>query len=328
MKIFVANEHEPVGEDVKSALQAAGHTYNDEDDVDWSEIESIKSYAPDAIVLETDIGPDTGVNTFLKWRKAGIDTPVLLMTAPSEWDQWSDAFVHWGVNDVISRPFDEKTFIHRLSGIANEGNKKPFRVPDYDQSRPADNVEYRWTITDEEIEMYNYIFTGDHLIPLADFLDYLKQIDDFTLVATPRERKLASNMRKTLLGFDGLIDYMSRDDVKAGKIPSGDIPHCHLDRKNKEFHLFGWAVKHPSLLDAEEYTTFATLVDNIGRVVSYYHLLNPNGDIGFSWQHEDIWTQMRNIDRHFPNCFEIRKHLGVIARMDGKYPIRLYNTKP
>lgn len=329
MKIFVANEWGPVGEDVKSELTKYGHTYNEENDLtdsELSETDFIRTFDPDAIILEASAGASMSFDPIKKWFEAGLfkkgthRIPIMMLTGPHEWEKWSDAFVHWNIDQVLPRPFEEGALGSLLLGIAASKDQKITIQDDWGWVRPSESISGKIQLTDAEVILYSGIIVSDEPVPLAEFMAYLKDIRTFVLVGNDQDRESAKAIETALQ------PYFLRDQPPSGiveeidRTPINKPPLCRLDKAEKRLVVDNFRFESPpGNLSRGERDIMENLVLNMGSLMSYYFLYNSGG-MEFSSQHKmSMNDRLHRLQSIFPGCIDIFPHLGAIARMDGNY---------
>lgn len=104
MRILVVEDDAILREGLASGLALDGHTV---DDVAWcaDAREAIAGYKYDAIVLDIGLPDGSGLDLLREWRKRGVVTPVLLLTARNMTED-RIAGLDLGADDYLGKPFD------------------------------------------------------------------------------------------------------------------------------------------------------------------------------------------------------------------------------
>lgn len=70
----------------------------------------------DAIVLDLGLPQRPGLAVLANWRKAGIRTPVLILTARNSWQEKVEG-LQQGADDYLTKPFQEEELLARLQAL-------------------------------------------------------------------------------------------------------------------------------------------------------------------------------------------------------------------
>lgn len=115
MRILLAEDAEDLGDAVASRLRASGHA------VEWHRTgtdvaERAREEPFDAIVLDVNLPGRDGFAVLAELRRAGVATPVLVVTARAEVDD-KVGLLDLGADDYIVKPFDLREFEARLRAV-------------------------------------------------------------------------------------------------------------------------------------------------------------------------------------------------------------------
>lgn len=104
MRILVVEDDAILREGLANGLALDGHTV---DDVAWcaDAREAIAGFKYDAIILDIGLPDGSGLDLLREWRKCGIGTPVLLLTARNMTED-RIAGLDLGADDYLGKPFD------------------------------------------------------------------------------------------------------------------------------------------------------------------------------------------------------------------------------
>jgi len=103
MRVLVVEDDEALARRLTSGLSADGHAVDHardgEEGAFWGE-----ERVHDAIVLDLGLPKIDGVTVLTRWRRGGVTTPVLILTAR---DHWHDkvAGIDAGADDYLTKPF-------------------------------------------------------------------------------------------------------------------------------------------------------------------------------------------------------------------------------
>jgi len=103
MRILVVEDERVLAEALVEALQQEFHAVDlARDGVTASELADVNEY--DLIVLDWTIPPPTGIELLRSWRRAGRETPVLMLTGRSAVGDRVDG-LDTGADDYLTKPF-------------------------------------------------------------------------------------------------------------------------------------------------------------------------------------------------------------------------------
>ncbi len=115
MRILLVEDEPDIARQLKSALSDAGYVV----DVapDGEEGQFLGETEPyDAVVLDLGLPKVDGVSVLERWRRAGLATPVLILTARSGWSDKVAGF-DAGADDYLTKPFHTEELLARLRAL-------------------------------------------------------------------------------------------------------------------------------------------------------------------------------------------------------------------
>lgn len=115
MRVLLVEDDRMIGEAIRSTLEEAGHC------VDWLrngiDAEDRLAESPfDAILLDLGLPGQDGIEVLREHRKAGGDTPILVMTARDGLDDRIQG-LDLGADDWLVKPFDVRELLARLRAV-------------------------------------------------------------------------------------------------------------------------------------------------------------------------------------------------------------------
>lgn len=115
MRILLAEDAEDLGDALTARLRASGHA------VEWhrsgTDVATRAREEPfDAVVLDVNLPGRDGFAVLADLRRAGVTTPVLVVTARAEIDD-KVSLLDLGADDYIVKPFDLREFEARLRAV-------------------------------------------------------------------------------------------------------------------------------------------------------------------------------------------------------------------
>jgi two-component system OmpR family response regulator len=124
MRILLAEDEVALCAQIKRALSAEGHAVDlCHDGVDAAHLGATEPY--DMIILDIGLPSRDGISVLKEWRGAGVDVPVLILTARDGWSEKVDG-LDAGADDYMTKPFHMaelaarvRVLIRRKTGRAN-----------------------------------------------------------------------------------------------------------------------------------------------------------------------------------------------------------------
>lgn len=123
MRILLAEDDEAISALVSKQLAAAGYltdTATEGPDV-WERGET-GEYA--AIILDLGLPGMDGLSILKRWRQAGVETPVLVLTARGSWMERVDGF-DAGADDYLPKPFRSEELMARIRALLRRARSQP-----------------------------------------------------------------------------------------------------------------------------------------------------------------------------------------------------------
>lgn len=123
MRLLLVEDDAELSARLKTDLQAQGFAVDRQDNgVDGQFMGEQEPY--DAIVLDLGLPRRSGLEVLRNWRKGGVKTPVLILTARDAWNEKVEGF-QAGADDYLAKPFHVEelaarlnALIRRVSGVA------------------------------------------------------------------------------------------------------------------------------------------------------------------------------------------------------------------
>jgi DNA-binding response OmpR family regulator len=132
MRVLLAEDDLQLASMVKATLTAAAFAVETESDGD---VVYRRGQAEDfdAILLDLGLPSLDGLTILKRWRKEGRPTPVLILTARSQWEERVEA-IEAGADDYLVKPFRMEELIARLRAVLRRSNgfaASPIRFGEY-----------------------------------------------------------------------------------------------------------------------------------------------------------------------------------------------------
>jgi two-component system, OmpR family, response regulator len=115
MRILLAEDDQTIADHTRAKLQLEGFVVDHwtTGPVVWAEGET-GDYG--AIILDLGLPGMDGLSILKRWRAAGLQTPVLVLTARGSWMERVDGF-DAGADDYLPKPFRSEELIARLKAL-------------------------------------------------------------------------------------------------------------------------------------------------------------------------------------------------------------------
>jgi two-component system, OmpR family, response regulator len=129
VRILLGEDDERIAEVLRSALGRSGFEVEHESDGEtvWFRADS-ESF--DAIILDLGLPQMDGLTVLKRWRRSGMQAPVLILTARGQWEERVEG-IEAGADDYVVKPFHAleivarvRALIRRSSGMAS--SRVPF----------------------------------------------------------------------------------------------------------------------------------------------------------------------------------------------------------
>ena len=115
MRILLVEDDPDLSRQLKLALADAGYAVDHA--ADGEEAHYLGEAEPyDAVILDLGLPKIDGVSVLERWRREGIATPVLILTARDNWSQKVAGF-DAGADDYLTKPFHTEELLARLRAL-------------------------------------------------------------------------------------------------------------------------------------------------------------------------------------------------------------------
>ncbi|MGB5835089.1 MAG: response regulator transcription factor [Thiohalocapsa sp.] len=123
MRLLLIEDDRDLASGLRRDLAATGFA------VDWANngiegafLGSEQSY--DAVVLDLGLPDKPGLDILREWRRAGVTTPVLILTARDAWHERVDG-LKAGADDYLGKPFHVEEVVARLHALVRRAAGQP-----------------------------------------------------------------------------------------------------------------------------------------------------------------------------------------------------------
>jgi two-component system OmpR family response regulator len=115
MRILLVEDEPDISRQLKAALTDAGYVVDVASDGEEGQfLGETEPY--DAVVLDLGLPKVDGVSVLERWRRAGLATPVLILTARGGWSDKVAGF-DAGADDYLTKPFHTEELLARLRAL-------------------------------------------------------------------------------------------------------------------------------------------------------------------------------------------------------------------
>ena len=115
MRLLLIEDEPDIGRQLKSALTDAGYVVDlARDGEEGQFLGETEPY--DVVVLDLGLPKVDGVSVLERWRRAGLATPVLILTARGAWSDKVAGF-DAGADDYLTKPFHTEELLARLRAL-------------------------------------------------------------------------------------------------------------------------------------------------------------------------------------------------------------------
>lgn len=125
MRLLLIEDEPDIGRQLKTALSDAGYVVDlARDGEEGQFLGETEPY--DAVVLDLGLPKVDGVSVLERWRRAGLSTPVLILTARGAWSDKVAGF-DAGADDYLTKPFHTEELLARLRALLRRaaGHSQP-----------------------------------------------------------------------------------------------------------------------------------------------------------------------------------------------------------
>ncbi|GGI70777.1 DNA-binding response regulator [Shewanella hanedai] len=186
MKLLLVEDNELLVAELEKQLKQAGYVTDVTDKAAEADY-LLKETNYDCVILDIGLPDDNGLDLLSRWRNQGINTPVIMLTARSQWHEKVEGF-NAGADDYLGKPFHTQellvrinALIQRAHGKANSPSKElSFAGVTLDEDQQTVVVkEERFELTAMEFRLLKiFIMSPKKLLSKAQLTDKLYQFDD------------------------------------------------------------------------------------------------------------------------------------------------------
>jgi len=122
MRLLIVEDEPALQRQLAEATTAAGYVVDragDGADADFL----MRTEAYDAAILDLGLPRVDGLTLLAEWRNAGIDLPVLVLTARGSWHEKVQG-IDQGADDYVTKPFQMEEVLARLRGLIRRASRQ------------------------------------------------------------------------------------------------------------------------------------------------------------------------------------------------------------
>jgi two-component system OmpR family response regulator len=182
LRLLLAEDDAELAARLKRFLDRQGFAVDHFDNgVDAEFYGSEASY--DAIVLDLGLPQRSGLEVLSHWRDAGLETPVLILTARDTWQEKVEG-LQSGADDYLTKPFHEQELLARVQALIrrNTGKVGPALsaggwVLD-EATQSVSRGAQRWQLTGTEFRLLRYFMLHPgHILSKSRLTEHVYEQD-------------------------------------------------------------------------------------------------------------------------------------------------------
>lgn len=182
MRVLVAEDDATLCQQIKAALAEEGRAVDTVSD--GAEALFLGSSEPyDVVVLDIGLPEKDGISVLKEWRKEGVSTPVLILTARDGWSERVDG-LDAGADDYMTKPFHMPELSARIRAMLRRqaGNPNPIfqRGPVVFDSRSNKvlNNGMPVSMTAQELAVLAYLFhNAGRMVSRTELSEHIYEYD-------------------------------------------------------------------------------------------------------------------------------------------------------
>jgi DNA-binding response OmpR family regulator len=121
MRVLLVEDHQPLVRVLKQGLEEEGFAVDAAKDGEEADYKA-RTAEYDVIVLDVMLPKEDGLSLLKRWRKDGMKTHVLMLTAKSSIDDKVKG-LDTGADDYLTKPFELEELLARLRALVRRGHE-------------------------------------------------------------------------------------------------------------------------------------------------------------------------------------------------------------
>ena len=121
MRVLLVEDHQPLVRVLKQGLEEEGFAVDAARDGEEADFKA-RSATYDVIILDLMLPKEDGLSLLKRWRKDGINTHVLVLTARSSIEDKVRG-LDTGADDYLTKPFELEELLARLRALVRRGHQ-------------------------------------------------------------------------------------------------------------------------------------------------------------------------------------------------------------
>ncbi len=217
MRILLIEDDDRIRNDVAQALEAAGYIVDGEasGEEGWF-LGDTELYG--AAILDLGLPQMDGLTVLKRWRQAGRDLPVLILTARGSWSERVEG-IDAGADDYLPKPFHMEELLARLRAIVRRtgGHATPvIRVGEAELDTRQMRLTVRGvpvTLSPQEYRLVSYLMLNKgRVVPQQELAEHLQSVhferesNAVEVLVGRVRRKLPAALIQTRRGFGYLVE--------------------------------------------------------------------------------------------------------------------------
>lgn len=137
----------------------------------------------DVIVLDLGLPQRPGLEVLANWRKAGVKTPVLILTARDTWQEKVQG-LQQGADDYLTKPFQEEELHARLQALIRRNTRsvgEPLAVDGWvldEATQSVSRAGQSWELTGIEFRLLRYFMLHPgHILSKSRLTEHVYEQD-------------------------------------------------------------------------------------------------------------------------------------------------------
>lgn len=142
MRLLLVEDDPVLGPRLRTDLKRSGYAVDLADNgIDGEFLGSEESY--DAVILDLGLPGRPGLEVLTNWRCAGIQLPVIILTARDTWNERVDG-LKAGADDYLGKPFHVEELLARLDALLRRAQERvttELKTPDFKLNQDNQTIE-------------------------------------------------------------------------------------------------------------------------------------------------------------------------------------------